>query len=95
MDRNLLCLRVVFRISYVALRKESVDRNAELIRPSAACSVALRKESVDRNMKRPGVNYFKMEVALRKESVDRNILKVKKTRQNPVALRKESVDRNP
>ena len=37
-------------IGYVALRKESVDRNIEcrkLMHP--ICTVALRKESVDRN----------------------------------------------
>ena len=33
----------------VALRKESVDRNARKIRPVAPDIVALRKESVDRN----------------------------------------------
>ena len=33
----------------VALRKESVDRNAEMLPPLFDFSVALRKESVDRN----------------------------------------------
>ena len=58
---------------WVALRKESVDRNSysqHVIRPSR---VALRKESVDRNfielLPRGGWG-----VALRKESVDRNKL---------------------
>ena len=33
----------------VALRKESVDRNTNIIESSRAANVALRKESVDRN----------------------------------------------
>ena len=59
-------------MSFVALRKESVDRNLRgcSFRPSPQV-VALRKESVDRNAK-----VLKKEtgpsVALRKESVDRN-----------------------
>ena len=36
-------------IRYVALRKESVDRNSIELASSRACIVALRKESVDRN----------------------------------------------
>ena len=36
----------------VALRKESVDRNAADISAKREASVALRKESVDRNTKR-------------------------------------------
>ena len=36
-------------VSPVALRKESVDRNARKIRYVAPDVVALRKESVDRN----------------------------------------------
>ena len=55
----------------VALRKESVDRNA--VEPSGdkAQAVALRKESVDRNIT---MNHqmLRIRVALRKESVDRN-----------------------
>ena len=34
----------------VALRKESVDRNGEIIVPGPPVMVALRKESVDRNI---------------------------------------------
>ena len=33
----------------VALRKESVDRNAKIMIVSSGLKVALRKESVDRN----------------------------------------------
>ena len=56
----------------VALRKESVDRNAPCChRITPAAIVALRKESVDRNIL--GVSIVsKQPVALRKESVDRN-----------------------
>ena len=57
----------------VALRKESVDRNAPCChRITPAAIVALRKESVDRNIL--GVSIVsKQPVALRKESVDRNM----------------------
>ena len=37
----------------VALRKESVDRNASKPRRVLKCDVALRKESVDRNRSHP------------------------------------------
>ncbi len=37
-------------VSRVALRKESVDRNIELLPWGAGGAVALRKESVDRNV---------------------------------------------
>ena len=56
---------------YVALRKESVDRN-QCFAISAHClNVALRKESVDRNIG-VGTTRDSRGVALRKESVDRN-----------------------
>ena len=57
--------------AYVALRKESVDRNNIKLAISTAYTVALRKESVDRNSKIDTGRSVKM-VALRKESVDRN-----------------------
>ena len=41
-----------YTIPYVALRKESVDRNASLRSMSVSALVALRKESVDRNEQR-------------------------------------------
>ena len=56
----------------VALRKESVDRNAEDWLNAGSLSVALRKESVDRNDTMQIVIVV-VHVALRKESVDRNI----------------------
>ena len=59
-------------VSYVALRKESVDRNSIASASFRAYTmVALRKESVDRNLKRSKIMKNRR-VALRKESVDRN-----------------------
>ena len=37
-------------VSLVALRKESVDRNAIMLYDTSSLMVALRKESVDRNV---------------------------------------------
>ena len=56
----------------VALRKESVDRNVQLVNGDAPSSVALRKESVDRNTSVVSSTGTTGKVALRKESVDRN-----------------------
>ena len=82
-------------VSYVALRKESVDRNLLFLLSLLCLSVALRKESVDRNTSPHSINSMTLMVALRKESVDRNRKKRKNNQQNKrVALRKESVDRN-
>ena len=59
-------------LSFVALRKESVDRNVNLrVVDGSKSSVALRKESVDRNVSAFDVLAISA-VALRKESVDRN-----------------------
>ena len=61
------------RSSFVALRKESVDRNLFCVPLFMPCTtVALRKESVDRNLLSLSLRP-KSSVALRKESVDRNI----------------------
>ena len=81
MARSLSARRAWIEIEYaekpkqndcVALRKESVDRNAvhELQAPYPK-TVALRKESVDRNSASRIGKKIK-NVALRKESVDRN-----------------------
>ena len=60
---------------WVALRKESVDRNMRNVTKAINQWVALRKESVDRNLfLLHGCNHF--QVALRKESVDRNQIHV-------------------
>ena len=56
----------------VALRKESVDRNQQLMAALLQNTVALRKESVDRNSVLIIAIIKKLCVALRKESVDRN-----------------------
>ena len=57
----------------VALRKESVDRNARKKNRPSVGSVALRKESVDRNPLAMLIGCV-YTVALRKESVDRNVI---------------------
>ena len=56
----------------VALRKESVDRNAFTLLLKLSILVALRKESVDRNAGGVVGIIGRLLVALRKESVDRN-----------------------
>ena len=58
----------------VALRKESVDRNWEVLYLDRWLAVALRKESVDRNGCFGPAGTYSPVVALRKESVDRNAL---------------------
>ena len=58
--------------NFVALRKESVDRNHVAVHFDALSAVALRKESVDRNVNCNSNFTQKRHVALRKESVDRN-----------------------
>ena len=60
--------------TFVALRKESVDRNKIRIASiNSIIDVALRKESVDRNSASRVCKKVKNTVALRKESVDRNL----------------------
>ena len=49
MDRNYRCRRPRYS-RYVALRKESVDRNLYFVALKGRVKVALRKESVDRNI---------------------------------------------
>ena len=58
---------------WVALRKESVDRNTSIDNlTQGVFNVALRKESVDRNCYLDNIEITQA-VALRKESVDRNL----------------------
>ena len=65
---------------FVALRKESVDRNLDYCDDvHTEWSVALRKESVDRNIMPDAPGAGAAAVALRKESVDRNIAITYKT----------------
>ena len=76
------------RISNVALRKESVDRNLiGCINRAIDIIVALRKESVDRNKSTLINCNSNFTVALRKESVDRNavteIIEVEKLGRSP------------
>ena len=65
-------MRIDTANSFVALRKESVDRNVFGFGAKLVHSVALRKESVDRNCLSRYVVGVYFGVALRKESVDRN-----------------------
>ena len=79
----------------VALRKESVDRNALLLGTVITYNVALRKESVDRNVQIIMSGYARerslsarrawIEITQRRDFKRLGLL---------VALRKESVDRN-
>ena len=80
----------------VALRKESVDRNATVNTVIFyIMGVALRKESVDRN---PGCRYCHRYIGFGSLSARRawiEILRISLSGQDSrVALRKESVDRN-
>ena len=95
MDRNYWWVEGDRFFYYVALRKESVDRNS-FLRPSRVGKnpVALRKESVDRNDVLAISAVLELIVALRKESVDRNSSCRPDEPSGEVALRKESVDRN-
>ena len=70
MDRNVVD-RAGNGNSFVALRKESVDRNSKTKNIKERYLVALRKESVDRNTSQLLCTICTT-VALRKESVDRN-----------------------
>ena len=45
-----MILILALNILAVALRKESVDRNAIILKSMSVMVVALRKESVDRNV---------------------------------------------
>ena len=69
MDRN-KNFKPEVRDWFVALRKESVDRNEEPEATHVPCSVALRKESVDRNNSITATRTFEFDVALRKESME-------------------------
>ena len=79
----------------VALRKESVDRNAEdwLNAGTLSRSLSARRAWIEIAAVRLAVLAY-YQVALRKESVDRNCKTAKNGITKAVALRKESVDRN-
>ena len=72
MDRNLTWHRISKDVSYVALRKESVDRN-NVIRPAIdvfLASLSARRAWIE--ISTPTIQAGTHVVALRKESVDRN-----------------------
>ena len=80
--------------SFVALRKESVDRNSSGVKADSVTKVALRKESVDRNPPTWTLTTHKI-LSL---SARRAWIEIRHTLHDypapKVALRKESVDRN-
>ena len=82
------------RAQSVALRKESVDRNAETISGGffVLGSLSARRAWIEILMSSKATRISV--VALRKESVDRNIQDYNIGVRARVALRKESVDRN-
>ena len=94
MDRNLSDSKETLN-AWVALRKESVDRNWVLSNadhPHGA--VALRKESVDRNSSRlPSCTVVVASLSARRAWIEISNLDSILAGVN-VALRKESVDRN-
>ena len=79
----------------VALRKESVDRNAVMGMALWAEYLSLSARRAWIEIERTRLPSFAPLVALRKESVDRNGDDIDNCPKNmKVALRKESVDRN-
>ena len=85
--------RILF-ICIVALRKESVDRNANFDGFYWWVEVALRKESVDRNnlFANPGSTTL-TSLSARRAWIEIVMQEIAQQRKQ-VALRKESVDRN-
>ena len=79
---------------WVALRKESVDRNPYLLWQfgRAFWSLSARRAWIEITHQQNPSKFA--QVALRKESVDRNLYFVALKGRVKVALRKESVDRN-
>ena len=87
-------LRSAYNV-FVALRKESVDRNyiIKITRTPLRRSLSARRAWIE--MSNHQAVDFSLAVALRKESVDRNMLyDTTALMKCQVALRKESVDRN-
>ena len=79
---------------FVALRKESVDRNLPIILSTVSVISSLSARRAWIEIQIDLTDDGAALVALRKESVDRNDRWSTKEDQNWVALRKESVDRN-
>ena len=91
-----ICLKPLIALfDFVALRKESVDRNVDLDADSLTDDVvALRKESVDRKaVDPPGRAHYYWSLSARRAWIE-ILLCGPGARQLQVALRKESVDRN-
>ena len=78
----------------VALRKESVDRNAHTVNLLGKMSRSLSARRAWIEIYFTEVHKMDANVALRKESVDRNSPRAGGGLREYVALRKESVDRN-
>ena len=78
----------------VALRKESVDRNANTAAPLDFFPTSLSARRAWIEIFRRAQRSRCQNVALRKESVDRNDAVGANNHKRRVALRKESVDRN-
>ena len=80
----------------VALRKESVDRNAgSQNRNTGRVPVALRKESVDRNALYWALRCLRLSsLSARRAWIEICRMAAPGGLHSPVALRKESVDRN-
>ena len=79
---------------YVALRKESVDRNRRASVSMLPCVRSLSARRAWIEIIEEVSKYVVKDVALRKESVDRNLYLSSFALVSLVALRKESVDRN-
>ena len=87
-------LRKVPLLGIVALRKESVDRNAACTAIASKSDTSLSARRAWIEIERPTRGTPNQYVALRKESVDRNFSFGLSCADTVVALRKESVDRN-
>ena len=79
---------------WVALRKESVDRNVYASNRAAERALSLSARRAWIEIVLLAISLRQLAVALRKESVDRNFVRLVRHRLYCVALRKESVDRN-
>ena len=94
MDRNYWWVEGSNLFYYVALRKESVDRNKYVVQCRKVMGVALRKESVDRNMREDvSYNIQRESLSARRAWIEIFVLIIC-IFCSMVALRKESVDRN-
>ena len=94
MDRNEWIKHKYPGCRFVALRKESVDRNRLILLHLALLIVALRKESVDRNFQvRIVTGRLLQSLSARRAWIEITLVQIIISGY-AVALRKESVDRN-